>query len=354
MPQPKKTHHETPTPLILIIALIIAILISVLVSFGVVSTTREIAVNEAINNYISSLKNGECEFLDIPNELKTKILNSIVINENFKIKPQYSSLEYNNKRLSITVDINSPSLPYSLFKLYPQLFTYTNTTFLSSQLNNMSPDEYINMVCSSLSADLFVSKNIYKETIKIDIIKDTKNKWYIESPDQLDNFILGNIYSCQNNDVSFLTFKSLIYPSIDSAPKTSSSGVSALFSDTSTAVTYSNPDLLIPLGDSARYNGKITDTDIEKTDICLSISKIADDNDGMIVTFKMNNNTEANTKQIPPELFGIYESGQIKEYGVGDSVTLSSEPTEVVLKFQNKSDIIVFNAFENPLYFSTK
>jgi hypothetical protein len=184
--------------------------------------------------------------------------------------------------------------------------------------------------------------------------KNEYNEWVIDTPSQLDNFILGNILSYQNNDVSFLTFRNLIYPSNEDSLKTSSSGVSDLFSDTTTDTSFSSPEIPVPLGDTAKYNGKISENDTNKADICISVlSTNYSEDTGFAVTVKIQNNNEDQLETlIPSDCFRLYKNGSVSECVVGEDLVVSYEPQTFTLKFSGQTDIIAFVTADSTMYFS--
>lgn len=320
------------------------------VNFIICESTEDI-FERCLDSYYE-MQNNEDEnlFLNVDSSHKQSLIKAIIDNSDISI----ADVEhYASEEVAFIVDIKVPSFAASLERRFPQLFTYSNVSYVDLKLNAMSENEYIDMVFSTVASDMINPTIYYCNKVIITAMRSSEDseKWVIQDISDFENHFLGNIYSYQNDDVHFLTFKDLILPSTPSL-QTSTSEVSALFTDASPTITYSSPDILIPMGDSARFSGALSDDNV-KANFSLSVNAVQKNEDNTIsVTFKGCTLTPETEITLPANLFGSYLNGRFIEALSKEDVTLTNDISTFQIIINSPADSVVFNNETSPLYFS--
>lgn len=333
---------------ITILLAIILILIIACFAAWTVDTIKKDACKSAINNYFDTLLNEDNNehFLNIDSSHKDTLIKAITNNSNIKV---WDTGIASGDKITFRVSIEVPSFAATLERRFPQLFTYSNTSYVDSKLNAMSEREYSDMIYSSVVSD-FSNSTIYYQNEFLVTVTEQSKQWVIVDPSDFENHLLGNIYSYQNDDVHFLNFKELIFPATPSL-RTSSSEVSALFSNASPATTFSSPEILVPMGDSARFSGSFDG--LVKSNISLSVNSVQTNDETVVVTFKGCTLSDEEIT-VPCNLFASYCSGRFIEGVSGGDVILTAEPTQFQITFSLPADSVVFSPEDSPIYFSLK
>ena len=331
-----------------VLLVIIVILIIACFSAWMVNTIKEDACKSAINNYFDTLLNEDDNehFLNIDSNHKDALIKAITNNSNIKVLDTGIA---SGDKITFKVSIEVPSFAATLERRFPQLFTYSNTSYVDSKLNAMTEREYSDMIYSSVVSDFSNPTIYYQNKFLVTVTRQSK-QCVIVDPIDFENHLLGNIYSYQNDDVHFLNFKELIFPTAPSL-QTSSSEVSALFSNASPASTFSSPEILVSMGDSAKFSGSFDG--LAKSNISLSVNSVQTNDETVVVTFKGCALSDEEIT-VPCNLFASYCSGRFIG-GVSDGdVVLTAEPTQFQITFSLPADSVVFSPDDSPIYFSLK
>ena len=351
--QSNSSNKSEPPSLSTIEKVLLIVLLSIpltLIGFlasMLVLTYNDNLVTSNISNIIEqSLLDDENSFLNVTSPHKKALVTAIIDNSTITVA-ETSSMS--NKVVEICV----PSFSAALEKNFPALFTYSNVGYVTSRLNSSSEQEYIDAIYSGVLPE-FVSPTVfYRVTVAVSLKRNSNHEWEIENLSEIENHFLGNILSYQNNDVNFLTLKDIIFPE-GAGVQTSSVEATALFQDVSPASSYSSPETLVPIGDTAKFSGIIDDS-MAKINIDLILSDVQTNTDNTITANFKVSTAEPNTETtIPSNLFGIYSNGVFQNGIAQDHISVTSEPSSFQISFESATDFIVFNPDASPIYFATK
>lgn len=304
---------------------------------AIISMRREGALDKELQFYLHSDGfSQEATFLSNDNvyeqELKELILNSFSYKIN-NIERQGSTITFDLKGQVI-------SFASAIAKKYPSLFSYSRTDFFQKEISSKTDDEYLKEIIDTLKDEMTSQSGSLTYSFNISLSATVDGNKYVISPHpDLENQLLGNIYSYQNDNCRFLSFDELVFPDGRAEAKTSQTSVSAIFGSPVPATTFSSEDFPIEINDEANILFGQSD-EVEKSLITLSVKNISLDNsNNMIVSMNITSEKDIS---VSPTMFYSYSGNNYDPSITNDTLLINSKLSQYQLKFKSKEQFVVF------------
>lgn len=288
-------------------------------------------------------------FIDTTNDNQKQLLNAILERTDVNVEQLVSSSMPFGHKYKALISINAPSLSNIIIKDSPLLFSHENINYVQKKIAAQGEEEYINDLLARLTSDVLCSNTFFSGEIEVELEK-INGEWILINGENIENLVLGDIYTYQNNDVSFLTLKDLILPQTKVLTPEEVDISNIIETPVLSSTTFSSPDFLIKRGDTATFQGNLLLPDGDKSAVKLNLAII--DVNMNPSELKISIKAESDKSiLLSPQMFEINCGGEVIKTDSNDLIPVSPEKSEYTILFKSDKspDYIIFNS---SLYFA--